>query len=149
MRMLVSLPIIAVALIAAALLGAPPAAAATCNVSPQGVSFGGYDTLSSGSQDGVGNISVTCDAAMSFTVSLGTGAGTYAERSMTSGAEALSYNLYTDASRLIVWGDGSGSTGTVSTTATAADIPVYGRIPARQIVPAGAYTDVIVVTITY
>lgn len=133
----------------AASAAAAPVSAATCNVSPQGVSFGGYDTLSSSALDGVGNIAVSCDASASFTVSLSAGNGTYSGRAMSSGAEALSYNLYTDASRLIVWGDGSGSTGTVSTTAAAAEIPVYGRIPARQNVPAGSYADTIVVTVTY
>jgi spore coat protein U-like protein len=139
------------ALAAAALLGAwaAPAGAASCDVSPQGVGFGGYDPLAAGPLDGVGNIAIRCDAPVSFTVSLGAGAGSYSERRMNAAGAELGYNLYVDASRLVVWGDGGGGSTTYSTTADTADIPVYGRIPAHRNVPAGAYADTIVVTITY
>ena len=126
-----------------------PAAAATCNVSPQGVNFGGYDSLGSTPVDGVGNVAVECDSETSFTVSLSTGNGTFSERRMIGPASELSYNLYTDASRIGIWGDGSGGSNTVSGTAGTANLPVYGRIPARQNVPAAIYADTIIVTVTY
>ena len=126
-----------------------PAAAATCTISPQGVSFGNYDTLDPQPLDGVGNISVRCDAETAFTISLGSGAGSYSVRQMASGANVLEYNLYTDPSRLTVWGDGSAGSVTVSDTASTAERAIYGRVPARQNVPAGLYNDVIVVTIVY
>lgn len=129
--------------------GVAPAAAATCSVSPQGVSFGSYDTLSPAPLDGVGNIGVSCDTVTAFTISLSAGGGSYSERLMTAGAAALPYNLYTDASRLTVWGDGSGGTGIVSMSATAHDFAVHGRIPARQNVVATTYVDTIFVTISY
>jgi spore coat protein U-like protein len=137
--------------IAAALLGAwtAPAAAASCDVSPQGVNFGSYDPLAAAPLDGVGTIAISCDSAVSFTVTLSPGAGSYDQRLLSGAAAELGYNLYIDASRLIVWGDGNGGSGTYSTTADNVDIPVYGRIPARQNVPATAYTDTITVTITY
>ncbi|HEX6376217.1 MAG TPA: spore coat U domain-containing protein [Allosphingosinicella sp.] len=139
----------AAAVLAGVVGSASPAAAASCNVNPSGVSFGAYDPLSSSPLDGVGNIAISCDASTSFAISLSTGAGSYAERRMSSGGAALTYNLYTDASRLTPWGDGSGGSSTVSMTGAAADIPVYGRMAAHQNVPAGAYADTIVVTITY
>lgn len=127
---------------------AAPAAAATCSVSPQGVSFGSYDTLSSTALDGVGNINVTCDALVTFTVSLSTGSGSYDERLMTGGGAQLGYNLYSDVTRLIVWGDGT-TAGNVSASGTNVDLSVYGRIPALQNIPANAYTDSISVTVSY
>lgn len=128
---------------------AAPAAAVTCSVSPQGVSFGSYDTLSSTALDGVGNINVSCDASTSFTVSLGTGgSGTFDLRQLTAGTESLGYNLYTDAARTIIWGDGVAASD-VSATGTNVDLSVYGRIPAGQNVPANAYTDTISVTVSY
>lgn len=136
---------------AAGLMGvlAAPAAAATCSINPQGVSFGSYDTLSSAALDGVGNINVSCDASVSFTVSIGTGnSGTFDPRRLTAGTDYLSYNLYTDATRTIVWGDGVAASN-VSATGTNVDLPVYGRIPALQNVPANAYGDTITVTIEY
>lgn len=128
---------------------ATPASAVTCEISPQSVSFGSYDTLSAQPVDGVGNISVRCDAEASFSISLGSGSGTFSARVMPSGANVLEYNLYTDPSRLTVWGDGTSGTSTVSGAAATADVAVYGRIPARQNVPAGTYSDVVVVTLTY
>lgn len=128
---------------------AAPAAAATCSVSPQGVSFGSYDTLSSTALDGVGNINVSCDASVSFTASLSTGgSGTFDPRRMAAGSDQLNYNLYTDATRTVVWGDGIGASN-VSATGTSVDLSVYGRIPARQTVPANVYSDTITVTIDY
>lgn len=130
-------------------VAASPAQGAVCSVSPQSVNFGAYNPLSSSALDGVGNISVSCDAPTSFSISLGTGAGSYASRILSSGANQLTYNLYTDSARLIVWGDGAGGTSIVSTTSAGGDFSVYGRMPARQNVPAGAYSDTIVVTVTY
>ena len=138
--------IAAAASLAAAL--AAPAGAATCTVSPQGVSFGAYDTLSTAALEGVGNVNVSCDAPVSFTVSLTAGGGSYDQRLMTGGAWQLGYNLYTDATRTAVWGDGIGS-GNVSATGETVDLPIYGRIPARQNIPASAYTDTITVTVGY
>ena len=132
-----------------AALWSASAAAATCNVSPQSVNFGNYDTLETQPLDGIGNISVRCDAETTFTISIGSGAGTHTARQMASGADILEYNLYTDPSRLTVWGDGSAGSVTVSDTASTAEKAIYGRVPARQNVPAGLYNDVIVVTIVY
>ena len=70
-------------------------------------------------------------------------------RQMASGADILEYNLYTDPSRLTVWGDDSAGTVTVSETASTAEKTIYGRVPGRQNVPAGTYTDVVLVTISY
>ena len=128
---------------------AAPGAAATCDITPQGTSFGAYDPLAPAPLDGVGNIAVRCDSAVPFTLSLGTGTGSYADRRMTGASGSLGYNLYVDGSRAIVWGDGSGGTTTVSANAQSADIPIYGRIPAGQNVRADSYTDTLVVTISY
>ena len=131
-----------------ALLSAAAPAAAACSASTQAVSFGAYSPLSSTALDGVGTIGVTCDSALAFTIKLSAGNGTVDQRQMVSGASQLGYNLYVDAARLIIWGDGvNGST--MSATGPNADLTVYGRIPALQNVVAGAYADTIVVTVTY
>ena len=135
-------------LAAALSLAAASPAFAACTVAPQGVSFGGYDSLASTPLDGTGTINVACDTSTAFTVALGSGAGSIGSRHMTSGASEFLYNLYTGASRLVVWGDGfSGST--VSATGTNVDLPVHGRIPARQNVPAASYADSVTVTVSF
>jgi spore coat protein U-like protein len=67
---------------------------------------------------------------------------------MTAGTADLDYNLYSDAARLIVWGDGV-SASDVSASGTSVDLPIYGRIPARQNVKAGVYVDTITITVSY
>lgn len=129
------------------LLGVPTAAVAECNVSPQGVSFGNYDPLVHSALDGVGNVNVSCDAATSFTVSLGTGNGTVQDRRMTAAPSQLAYNLYKDVSRLLVWGDAGGDG--VSSNGTSVDLTVYGRIPGAQNVRANAYADSVTVTVAF
>ncbi len=87
--------------------------------------------------------------AVSYTIGLGPGAGTVAQRKMTSGANGLNYNLYTDAAHGTVWGASSVSGSTSGVTGNASHT-VYGRIPASQttVVP-GTYADTIVVTVTF
>ena len=135
-------------LAAALSLAAASPAFAACSVNPQGIGFGSYDSLAPTPLDGTGNINIACDTSTAFTVALGSGAGSIGSRHMTSGASELGYNLYTGASRLVVWGDGfSGST--VSATGTNVDLPVYGRVPARQNVPAASYADSVTVTVSF
>jgi Uncharacterized secreted protein len=67
---------------------------------------------------------------------------------MTIGTSDLAYNLYTDPSRTLVWGDGINGSD-VSVSGSRIDLPIYGRIGARQNVPEGQYVDTIVLTISY
>jgi len=128
---------------------ATPAHAASCSVTAQGVNFGVYDPFAAADLDGVGNINIVCDVEVTVTIALSTGSGTYAARTLSGDSAQLTYNLFTSAQRLVVWGDGSGGSDTLSATVQSADIPVYGTIEARQNVPAGSYTDTIVVTVSY
>jgi spore coat protein U-like protein len=133
----------------AALLCLPHAAhAAACSVSPQGVNFGTYDPFGSSPLEGVGNINVSCDVATNFSISLGTGTGSYSTRLMSSGANQMNYNLYRDPARLLVWGDGTANTSTVSAEA-GGDFTVYARAVSGQNLPAGSYSDILIVTVTY
>lgn len=136
-------------LLFSALLWSPPATAATCSASTVGVHFVTYDPFDPSPLESVGNINVSCDSTASFTISLSPGSGSYAARSMVNGGHVMEYNLYSDPSRLIIWGDGSSNSSAVSATVTTGDFAVYGRVPARQNLPAGTYSDTLVVTITY
>lgn len=131
-----------------------------CTVSTAPLVFGNYDPTSGAAVDSTGTVTVTCTAVTSisvnYTIALGTGlGGSYSPRQMTSGVNALPYNLYTNASRSTVWGDGSGGTSLVSDGYTLGllvvtrDYTAYGRIPGSQNVAAGAYADTVVVTVTY
>jgi spore coat protein U-like protein len=148
------------------LLAARLAPAADCSASATGVSFGVYDASLTTPTDSTGALTVSCsytpvgDRTVLYTVGLSSGNGsTAAQRWLASGNDRLYYNLYTDAARLIIWGDGtaggtlvSGSLkpgpGVGNATRTE-DYTVYGRIPARQDVNAGDYRDTIVFTLTF
>lgn len=131
-------------------LPSPAGAAVTCTfVSAPSLAFGNYSTTNASPTDGVGTISITCSGSPTGVAKLSTGAGTYAQRHMLSGARTLNYNLYTSSARTTIWGDGTSGTGTVSFVNKNSTLSVYGRIPALQNAVPGAYSDTVVVTITF
>ena len=74
---------------------------------------------------------------------------------MLAGGAQLNYNLFSDATRLIVWGDGTGGTSTVSDSYTlpastsTRTYTVYGQIPTQTGPIAGSYMDTVVITLSY
>ncbi len=68
-------------------------------------------------------------------------------------AEGLNYNLYLDAARTTIWGDGTGGTQVYSNANppnnTNVTVTIYGRIPASQDVSAGSYTNTVTATINF
>lgn len=132
-----------------ALLLLPATAFAQCSVNAVGVSFGSYDPFSDQNLDGTGSVSVACGPPTPYSISLGAGGGTYLSRSMSSGAYVLAYNLYTDATRTTVWGDGTASTAVLQGSASPGSHTVYGRIPGRQNARAGIYTDTVTVIVNF
>ncbi len=151
-------PSAALAAFALGTLVAPAPARASCTVSATAVAFGAYNPSSGAPDDATGTINATCliwdDAPI---VSIGTGvSGSFAPRKLANGAARLNYNLYTAATRTIVWGDGSAGTSRVTLTGGTTVLiwrtyarTIYGRIPIGQHVQAGTYTDTIVVTVTF
>ena len=140
--------------------------AATCAISATGVALGSYKPNQVAPADSAGTIRVDCTKTagdvlpmnISYSIDISKGAGpAYTSREMSSGTNALRYNLYRDASRLNIWGDSSGGTSNVAgavqlqpnpSTATATHT-VYARIFASQNAVPGAYSDSIIVTISY
>ena len=123
--------------------------AAQCSVAVVGVTFGNYDVFSSQDTDVAGTITVSCQSASTYSISLSPGVGSLVARRMTNGVNQLAYNLFTDPQRLTIWGDGSAGTTTVNATGTGASYTVFGRIPAGQNAYVGSYSDTIIVTVTY
>ena len=153
-------------LAAVALLGALPAAASDCTASATSISFGVYDPVVALPDDSTGTLTVTCSYSESgvkhpaYTVALSSGNGvSSATRWLAAGPFRLYYNLYRDAARTQIWGDGTtGSyvqSGTlrpgpgVGNHTRSAAYTVYGRMPAQQDAASGDYTDIIVFTLTF
>ena len=145
-------------------LSAGAQAAVTCTVSAAGPAFGIYNPLTATPTLANGQVSASCTltGTTTTTVSLVSSysagsSGSFAARTMLSGANKLGYNLYYDAAFSQVRGDGTGGsqTGGASFTLTrtaptqTTTSVIYGRIPALQDVAAGSYLDTIVFTVTY
>ncbi len=145
----------AVGLAVAGLLAGTLLAEAACLISTTPVSFGSYDVFAVAPRDSTGSVTYRCGLGdVNVTIALDSGgAPDFATRRMLKGAEPLSYNLFLDPARTIVWGDGTGGTQVHSNPLPLPNqditVTIYGRIPARQNVSAGTYTNVIVVTIMF
>ncbi len=154
---------LAAAGLAAALLCPATALAqpARCNVQTQSVAFGSYDVFRPAPNDSVGAVLVSCSGPrgmpVGYEIRLSGGfSGTAASRAMRSGdGWSLSYNLYADPARTVIWGDGSGGTRGLADgylligPSVTRRYPVYGRQFPRQNVAPGTYADTLVVTVEY
>ena len=136
------------------------AEAATCSAAVTAMAFGNYSPIAATPSDISATATVTCSSVvaigMAYTVGLSTGnSGTYSTRTLSSGVNALSYQIYTTSARTTVWGDGSAGTstqpGSFSALLGSSSTPytLYGRIPAMQNAVPGTYADTITVTVTY
>lgn len=102
--------------------------------------------------DSGATISIICTTGASAAITAGLGLNAAVSvRKMISGADLLTYELYTDTGRLTVLDTTTGSipyTGTGAATTTTA---VFGRILAADLAAAkkGTYADTVAMTITY
>ncbi|RZM31894.1 MAG: hypothetical protein EOP67_30615 [Sphingomonas sp.] len=74
------------------------------------------------------------------------------QRQMTFGANKLNYILYNSDTNAAIWGDGTDGTSTIVGTGTGSDVALTlaGTIPGGQtLLPAGAYTDTVNVSVVY
>ncbi len=130
----------------------------SCTVSGSSLNFGSaIDPLASATPlDATSTLTVTCSNTTPYTVALNAGANAggatnFSSRTMKSGTDTLGYQLYLDAGRTTVWGDGSAASSNKTGTGsgTAQTLSVYGRIPSLANVVPGSYTDTVTVTISY
>lgn len=142
---------LAAALAIAALAASASPARAQCSVwSVTGVAFGGYDVFNPDPVDSTGRIQLVCWPPQRIQVTLSRGsAPTYSPRRMTSGGETLAYNLFRDAARSVIWGDGSGGTQFYQGNGWIFSLTIYGRVTPAQNAAVGSYTDQIVAVINF
>jgi spore coat protein U-like protein len=130
-----------------------------CSMNATPINFGNYDVFSSTPLDAIGTITVNCSGYVGrATVTLSQGSyGTFSPRRMkrSGGADLLDYNVYTNATRTAIFGDGTGGTSRIlprrppgPRVPWSASINMYGRIPAGQNVSVGTYSDTLTATVT-
>lgn len=136
---------------------APAAEAAKCTISTTPVVFGIYNVFTAAPLDTVGTVTYECNGGVKHVVvSISRGKGsTFGQRAMRKlgGTDRLYYNLFLDASRTAIWGDGSPGTqvhsGGNPPNRQEVAVPVYGRIPPSQDISAGVYADAVAVEINF
>ena len=138
---------------------------ANCTITTSSaIAFGNYDPVAANAAtplDATGTLSVACTkGSPGVKIALATGTNpsggstcTAPARNMNNGANLLAYALYQDSGRTQTWGcDTSASGNAVSynpASKAAVAMTVYARIPAGQDIPAGAYADTVVATISF
>jgi len=122
------------------------------NISP--LNFGNYDVASITPTDGLGYLTIFCDRNTVVNIQLDRGlyANSFTTRFMKHSYlnDMLAYNIFTDISRTIIWGDGSGGSRTVTLKVRKnrlETVTFYGRIFASQNVSIGNYSDTITITV--
>lgn len=133
-----------------------------CSVTATDVAFGAYDGLAQLQVDSTGDVEVSCGTdtigdVMSYEIELsGSNKGTKPREMKESGNNILEYNLYTDPSRTLIWGDGKGSTVMVTDSYTftvlccvTRNYTIYGRLFSGQNVEPGSFSDSITVKVDF
>jgi spore coat protein U-like protein len=142
----------------------------TCTVASSTLTLNAYDVLAgTATSTPTGSITVSCTntnnsaVTVNYTLAL---TSTPATRSLTSGANTLTYNLYTDSGTTVIWGNaGTGCTAGSNTNSGnficgSFSVPknssaqqtknYYAKIPGGSDVPTGTYSENnIAVTLTY
>lgn len=139
---------------------------ADCSVSSGLLTFSGFDILSGEPVAGSTTVNVTCDflTTSSITVCLGINAGTAgatgADRHLSNGLMKMTYRLYQDPARTILWGSDSdpalGNALPVTMSApfprgtTTVPVTIYGLLNGSQTeVPIGNYLSNLTITVQY
>ena len=136
-------------------LYASDAHAQACTISATSVNFGSYNVFNGSPTDSTGTVTYRCNgSAHNITVGLTQGASaSFNQRQMQKGSESLTYNLFVDASRTNIWGDGTGGTSVYSIANppnnTNVNLTVYGRVTAGQDVSAGSFSDTVTAVINF
>ena len=137
-------------------LASPFSAQGACSLTSTSIAFGSYDIFSPSPLDSLGQIIFRCgnnDHNVSISLDKG-GAASFSSRRMLNGSNSLNYNLYMDAARTVIWGDGTSGTQNLFVPNPQPNnqdiiVPIYGRIPSGQGAPVGAYTNTLTATINF
>jgi spore coat protein U-like protein len=125
----------------------------SCDVTASDLAFGTYDPLNPTPTDADSRVTVTCTVDTGYAIGLDAGIGsgaTVATRKLSNDSDVIDYSLYRDSGRSLVWGYNSESdTATGVGTGMPAETPIYGRIPPKQPVKRGVYTDTVTVWIIF
>jgi spore coat protein U-like protein len=127
---------------------------AACSITASDINFGTVGGLAT-TLDATGTLLAACSLNTPYTIAMNGGSTTasIAARKLSlggAGAGVISYQLYRDSTRTLVWGNGTTGTMHAGTgSGVTQSIPVYARIPSQATPAPGTYEDTITVTLTY
>ena len=126
-------------------------AEADCAINTTSVAFGTYDVFSATPRDANGTVQINCTPRENIQVTLSRGSSSvFNPRTLRSGTNILNYNLFRDAARTQIWGDGTAGTFLATgNNVRNTTLTVFGRVPASQDATIGNYTDTIVATVIF
>jgi spore coat protein U-like protein len=137
---------------------AAPSMTVTASVAPRctvgtatDLEFGSVPGLLRTATDKSSLVRMTCTNRAAYQVGLDNGQNASGGvRRMSSGSGFVTYDLYRDTQRTLHWGN-TLNTDTATGTGSGSEqtMTVYGRVPAQTAARAGAYSDIIMVTVTY
>lgn len=141
------------AALAAAAALATGQAGGPCTVrSATGVAFGAYDPIGANAttpRDATGQLRYRCRRAGPLVSLSAGGGGSFQPRQLRQGGRTLGYNLYRDAGRTQIWGDGTPGTFTLLGQPGNRTLAIHGRVFPGQAAAAGSYADTIVATLNF
>lgn len=145
-------------------LALPARADTTCNASGTSLNFSSYDVFNTAPTDSQTVFVVTCtrtggpkktDVEVALGPSLTSGSIANRQLQHAGTADRMNYNLYREASRVSVWGSSSGVDTVVQSITLNNNqtinfsFTMFGRLFASQDVHAGAYSDSVLITLSF
>lgn len=130
----------------------------TCTVSGSLLNFGSSinPLTATPPLDATSTLTVQCTNTTPYSVALDAGShaggsANFGARAMLNGLSTLGYQLYSDSTRAVVWGDGSGGSLPVLGVGSGSNqsLTIYGRLPSLSGAIPGTYSDTVTVTISY
>ncbi|MDB4191291.1 spore coat U domain-containing protein [Amylibacter sp.] len=129
----------------------------SCSAISGTLDFSDYDTTSEDDHEGAGTITSNCTMGAGVQVRLNH--GQYADENtptsdpvrkmLGANGDHLTYKLYSDSGRSVVWGNDDTNDVAEVGEGIAATINIYGKMAAQQPATGGAYSDTVGITIVY
>jgi spore coat protein U-like protein len=130
-----------------------------CAISSTPVAFGNYDPIVgnlTSDLTATGTVLVTCTIGDNTVITLGEGLNKLGGstpavplRQAANSGNKLNYFLYQESSHTTGWGNTGAAGISITGSGIQQSIPVYGVIGHGQNMPAGSYTDTVVVTVSF
>lgn len=125
-------------------------ALANCDLTTPSLNFGYYDAFSEQPNLSSSIITVKCEGNISYELKISAGEShQFNPRYLigSKGQDKLFYNLYNDISLTTIFGDGTSGTHTYK--GNQASVAIYGKIPEKQQVLPGNYSDSLLISVYF